>query len=395
MSLRTGFYPARVHEQRFTVGFEYPVVFCRAAFRLEEQTLAWAIAHREPERRHPVYAVIDAGLSDAQPELKARIVAYAAEHSASLELVAAPHELPGGEAAKNDPELVRKLWQAFARARLDRHAVVLAIGGGAVLDAVGFAAATTHRGVRLVRMPSTVLSQNDAGVGVKTSLNGFGAKNFVGTFTPPFAVVNDADLLATLPLREARAGLAEAVKVGLIRDSEFFAWLEANAAALGRAESAPLERAIQRCAELHLRHIASGGDPFESGSKRPLDYGHWAAHKLETLSEHGIRHGEAVAIGMALDAKYAELSGLLSTSALGRIVNVLERIGLALYHPLLSAESEGRLAILQGLQEFREHLGGTLTVTLLTDVGASREVSELDERVVAAAIAWLRDRAGA
>ncbi len=387
----SAFRPARLHEQKFTVTFEYPVVFCRGVLEPTEQTLAWAIARQESERRHPVYAVVDSGVAKAWPELRLGLETYAARHAEQLELVGF-HVLPGGEAAKNDPALIADLHQRFARASLDRHSVVLAIGGGAVLDAAGFASSTTHRGLRTVRVPTTVLSQNDAGVGVKTSINALGAKNFLGTFAPPFAVINDALFLQTLPARDARAGLAEAVKVALIRDPAFFVWVEERAAALATCELGVLEQSIERAAELHLQHIAGGGDPFETGSARPLDYGHWSAHKLEILSEHELRHGEAVAIGMALDARYAERRGLLPAATLERLCALLEKLGLPLYHPALSIEQGGKLSIVAGLQEFREHLGGQLSITLLREIGASVEVSEMDEGEVASAISWLRER---
>ena len=194
--------------------------------------------------------------------------------------------------------------------RIDRHSYVIAIGGGAVLDAVGLVAATTHRGVRLIRVPTTVLAQDDSGVGVKNGVNLCGVKNFVGTFAPPFAVLNDLDLLTRLSERDKIAGMAEAVKVALIRDGDFFAWLERNADELVTFERPALAQMIRRCAELHMRQIAHGGDPFETGSARPLDYGHWSAHKLESLTHHHVRHGEAVAIGIALDARYSVLAGL-------------------------------------------------------------------------------------
>src|SRR5690606_11469744 len=131
---------------------------------------------------------------------------YVAAHAGHLELVAPPLTLPGGERVKNEPSHVADLHARLAAARLDKQGTLLVIGGGAVLDAAGYAGSTTHRGVRVVRMPSTVLSQNDAGIGVKTSVNAFGSKNFFGTFAPPYAVVNDVELLATLPLRDVRAG---------------------------------------------------------------------------------------------------------------------------------------------------------------------------------------------
>ena len=158
--------------------------------------------------------------------------------------------------------------------------------------------------------PTTTLSQADSGVGVKNGLNAFGQKNFIGTFTPPFAVINDFNLLATLAPRDKRSGYVEAVKVACIRDANFFDELERDAGQLAAFEPAAMKQLIRRCAELHLDHIATSGDPFEAGSARPLDFGHWAAHKLEQLSDFHICHGEAVAIGIALDVIYSRDSRL-------------------------------------------------------------------------------------
>jgi 3-dehydroquinate synthase len=262
-----------------------------------------------------------------------------------------------------------------------------------VLDAVGYAAATTHRGVRLIRMPTTVLSQNDSGVGVKNGINAFGSKNFLGTFAPPFAVINDPDFLSTLAPRDLRAGMAEAVKVALIRDRGFFDWLDRSADALARFEPAAMGQLVRRAAEIHMAHIATCGDPFEFGSARPLDFGHWAAHKLESLSSHALRHGEAVAIGLGLDSRYSATAGTLSELELSRICTLLERLGLRLWDDTLDRRDErGGLAVLQGLREFQEHLGGRLTVTLLDAIGTSLEVHEMDEAAIADAIAWLQAR---
>jgi 3-dehydroquinate synthase len=390
----SNFVPTNHHLERFSVEFEYPVAFVRGALDPEEQTLAWAISRREPARRHPVFVVLDGGLAFARAELYDEVTRYAAAHEASLELRADPFVMPGGEQAKNDPALVTALHAELARARLDRHASVVVIGGGAVLDAAGYAAATAHRGLRTVRMPSTVLAQCDGGVGVKNGINGFSAKNFVGTFAPPFAVIDDFDLLATLPLRDARAGMAEAVKVALIRDPALFLWLEENAPGLSEADPEQVATLVRRCATLHLAHIASGGDPFEAGSARPLDYGHWAAHKLELLTGHELRHGEAVAIGMLLDARYAEQQGLLDPTDLARLENLIVALGLPRYHPALDERQGGKLALIAGLEEFREHLGGALSITLLEGIGRAREVSDIDLGGVEAAIGWLVERAG-
>jgi 3-dehydroquinate synthase len=268
---------------------------------------------------------------------------------------------------------------------------VVGIGGGAFLDMIGFVAATTHRGVRHVRVPTTVLGQNDSGVGVKNGVNAFGMKNLLGCFAPPFAVLNDAAFLRTLHPRDKIAGIAEAVKVSLIRDSLFFEWLEGNADALRECAPPAMARMIRRCAELHMRQIAHGGDPFETGSAWPLDYGHWSAHKLESLTAHELRHGEAVAIGLALDARYSVQIGMLAAHGEERVYGLLKRLGFYLWHPAMDTRDEhGRPVILRGIEEFREHLGGELTITLLRDIGQGEEVHAMDNNEILHAMAWLR-----
>ena len=394
----SGFRPAQLHEQRFRVDFEYPVVFCRGALNPADLNLVWCVSRREPERRHPLFVILDGGLVAARPQLAQEVERYVAAHGDRLELLAPPLAVPGGETVKNDPAIVQDMLERLAAARLDKQGCLLVIGGGAVVDAAGYAGSITHRGVRIVRMPTTTLAQNDAGVGVKTSVNAFGSKNFLGTFAPPYAVINDVELLSTLPARDLRAGLAEAVKVALIRDPSFFDWLEQNAQGLREGRPDLLEVSVRRAAELHLGHIAGGGDPFERGSARPLDYGHWSAHKLETLTKHELRHGEAVSIGMALDACYAVLKGMLSASVRDRVYRLLGALGLPTYHPALVAKAETKAgetsAILEGLREFREHLGGALSVTLLTGIGSGVEVRDMDLALISESISWLRAQSG-
>jgi len=386
---------AMVFEQTLAVRFAYPVHFTRDAFDPTNPALAGAVSRLEPGRRHRLVPIADAGVAAAWPRLPAMLDAYVAAHGDALALVAPPLVVPGGEAIKNDPDAVGRLHRHLHDLHVDRQSCVLAIGGGAVLDAVGYAAATTHRGVRMVRVPTTVLAQCDGGVGVKNGVNAFGVKNFLGTFAPPFAIVNDERFLDTLPARDRRAGMAEAVKVALVRDAAFFEWLEAEADALAAFEPAALATLVRRCAGLHLRHIATGGDPFEQGSARPLDHGHWAAHALETLSGHRLRHGEAVAIGMALDALYAADAGMLDAATAERVCRLLERLGLTLWDEVLGrVGADGRPVVLRGLEEFREHLGGDLTVTLIAAVGRGVEVGAVEPARVERALGRLRARAG-
>jgi 3-dehydroquinate synthase len=257
----------------------------------------------------------------------------------------------------------------------------------------GYAAAITHRGIRVIRVPTTVLSQNDSGVGVKNGINAFGKKNFLGTFAPPFAVLCDFDFLRTLDARDKVSGMAEAVKVALIKEPSFFEWLEGNAPDLARFEPAAVSELVRRCAVLHLDHIAHGGDPFELGSSRPLDFGHWAAHKLESLSAYELRHGEAVAVGIALDTRYSAETGMLGAADGERVALLLERIGLPTWDARLDErDASGRRLVLNGIREFREHLGGELTLMMLESLGRGREVRSIDEVAMERAIDWLRAR---
>jgi 3-dehydroquinate synthase len=382
-----------LHVQRFSVPFAYPVYFTDGVFRADNGDLAAALASREPKRRHRLLPIVDQGVADARPSLADEIARYVDAHAGRLELVADPIVVPGGEAAKNDPALTTRLQARLDALGMDRHAFVVIVGGGAVLDMAGYAAATVHRGVRAVRVPTTVLAQGDSGVGVKNGINAFGKKNLLGTFAPPFAVLVDPGFLETLPLRDKVAGMAEAVKVALIRDAELFSWISAEAPALAAGAPTPVATLVRRSAEIHLRHIATGGDPFELGSARPLDFGHWSAHKLESLTRHRLRHGEAVAIGIALDTVYAELIGLCSEATCAAVLGALRALGLPLWDEALTLGAGDRPAVLDGLAEFREHLGGELTLTLLERVGRAIEVHDVDERRMIAAIGELRRRA--
>jgi len=382
-----------VFVQRFTVPFEYPVCFTRGVFEANNPTLWHALGYREPGRRQRCLCVVEQRVAALHPSLVEDIERYARVHANRMALVRPVIIIAGTEACKNDPRALSALHAAFDEAHLDRQATVIIVGGGALQDLVGYAAATAHRGVRALRVPTTVLSQADSGVGVKNGINAFGKKNFLGSFAPPHAVVIDPQWLRSLPARDAIAGMAEAVKVALIKDAAFFEWMCTHAAALRDCQQDAVEILVKRCATLHLQHIAGGGDPFEHGSARPLDFGHWAAHKLESMTDYRLSHGEAVAIGIALDVHYCAAIGLLSQSDAVDIVDFMEHLGLPLWDTELARSHAGELEMLRGIEEFREHLGGELTVTLLEGIGRSREVHTLDPVQIQRSVEWLRERA--
>lgn len=382
-------------EESFEVRFEYPVHFVRDAFDPADTGLV-ALFDRLHEGRRPRVAVcVDEGLSAARPGLVGAVKAYFHAHSARVELAGAPLFFPGGHEAKTGPRHLQDLIWTLGNLHLDRQSFVLAIGGGSMLDAVGLGAALLHRGVRLVRMPSTVLAQCDSGVGVKNGVDEHGQKNFLGTFAPPFAVVNDLSLLDSLPLEHWLGGVAEAFKVALIRDADFFGRLRACAAALRRRDRPAMEETIYRCAQIHLRHIAHGGDPFETGSARPLDFGHWSAHRLEIMSGYRIGHGQAVAVGIALDCCYARGEGLLTEAELEAILGALEAAGLPVYVPELGRRlADGEWELMKGLEDFREHLGGRLTLTLPHGIGKGVEIHQVNESGMDEGIRRLKQRGG-
>lgn len=361
------------HDFEIPVTFKHRVIFTREAFAPRNRALADVLAEGGGRR---VLVFLETSVAESWKGLSEQIQAYFGELDLDFRGV---RIFAGGESCKADEDLVHEVWREIDHGHIDRHSYVLVIGGGAFLDAVGFATSTAHRGVRLVRFPTTTLSQDDSGVGVKSAINGFGKKNWIGSFGVPFAVINDFRFLESQDADASRAGLIEALKVSLVKDSEFFCWIEENAAALAKLERFALEECVRRSALLHARHIALAGDAFETGSSRPLDFGHWAAHKLEALTNYQLSHAEAVAVGVALDTVYSRKKGLLSKEEATRVLSVLAGLGLKTYHPALDwTDKMGARRVLAGLDEFREHLGGELTVLLLSSLGKGIDVHEFD-----------------
>ncbi|MCE0496708.1 MAG: 3-dehydroquinate synthase [Methylacidiphilales bacterium] len=380
-------------ERTIKVSFAHRIYFTRCTFSPQNHLLARLVSASASGSPAKVLVVIDQGVVRTFPLLVDQVVSYFSLESCQARLVCPPLVALGGEAAKNNSDLVDELHRQIEQHGVCRHSYLLAIGGGALLDAAGFAAATAHRGVRHIRLPTTTLSQADGGVGVKNGINAFGKKNFIGTFSPPFAVINDSEFLSHLPPVEKRAGLIEAVKVALIRDAAFFEEIEHSTDDLALLANGAMERIIRRCAELHVRHIAESGDPFEFGSARPLDFGHWSAHKLEQMSAFTISHGAAVALGLALDTLYSHKRGMFSGVATDRALALILKLGFSIFDPLMAQiDPTGNLLLLDGLEEFREHLGGELTVTLLKEIGRGVEVREIDAALMRESILELARR---
>ncbi len=372
----------------FSVRFDYDVVFGDDVFGADScvfrEALSRLLGGMSATR---TLWVFDKGLVAAQPDLVERVRGWCERNCDQLTMAGQPLVVPGGEAAKNDFEVTLKVIRAIRAAHLCRQSLVCIVGGGALLDAAGFAASMVHRGVRVVRFPSTVLSQNDSGVGVKNGINLRGVKNFLGTFAPPALVVNDFSLLRSLSPRDWISGVAEAFKVAIIKDADFLSWLVSSAPLFPARDEEAMRHLVRRCAELHVDHIRTSGDPFEFGSARPLDFGHWLGHKLESLSVGELRHGEAVSIGMCVDLLNAVQLGFVEQSRAENVIAALSCSGLPVWNEILTmTDGTNRLLVLNGIEEFREHLGGELYLTLPNPIGRRIEINELPEPVICESI---------
>ncbi len=344
--------------------------FTTCAFEVDG-VLDTLVAEFQP---HKILIVVDSGVATKNQTFQNSLLNWSSRTPC---VCTEPTIVAGGETAKNDDCVVNQVLLAVNENDLCRKSFILVIGGGAVLDAVGYAASVAHRGIPIVRVPSTTLSQGDSGVGVKNGINYFGKKNFKGVFTPPYAVVNDSSLLTSLNDRQWRSGISEAIKVALIKDEKLFVEIESNVSDLLDKESSAMSSVLRKSAELHLHHITKGGDPFEQDAARPLDFGHWAAHKLEQLTNFELLHGEAVSIGLAIDVLCSARLGYLETGIAERVISLLHRFGLPTSH----AELLNPL-LLDGIEEFRQHLGGTLTLLMLAGIAEPIDIHELDTKVV-------------
>ena len=376
------------YTQHISVNFKYSVIFSDSIFNSSNNTFRNVIKNDGSKNKRKVFFILEKNIVEFYPTITSDIKAYCEKNNDILSITSEPHGIEGGEVLKSR-DTISFLCSLMAENALCRQSYIIIIGGGAFLDTVGFAASIVHRGIRQIRIPTTVLSQNDSGVGVKTAVNMHGIKNFLGTFAPPYAVINDATFLKTLPYRDWASGVPEAFKVAMIKDKDFFYWLCEHCTEISQRDLKTMKYLIRRCAELHLNHIATSGDPFEFGSARPLDFGHWSAHKLEMLSNGEIRHGEAVGIGLLLDTLYAVKKGYTEQSIFDKLLDSLQTLKLPIFNKHLLADENGTYTILAGIEEFREHLGGELHITMPKGIGEKIEINEMDDDIIIENIKYL------
>ncbi len=298
--------------------------------------------------------------------------------SAGVDVV--PVTLPDGESHK-DWETLQRVFDALLTNRCDRQTTIIALGGGVVGDIAGFAAATYQRGVPFLQVPTTLLAQVDSSVGGKTGINHPLGKNMIGAFHQPLAVLADTDTLATLPDRELRAGIAEVIKHGAIRDATFFAWLEANMDALLARDAAALAHAVRRSVEIKAEIVAL--DERESGPRALLNFGHTFGHAIETGLGYGNwLHGEAVAAGMIMAADLSHRLGHVDASACDRLRALVSRAGLPVAPPADLAPA--RLRELMGVD--KKVRAGRIRLILLESLGTAAIVGDAPEDALQATL---------
>jgi len=284
-------------------------------------------------------------------------------------------ELPDGEAFKNW-ETLDRVYEALLRAQADRRTVLVALGGGVVGDMAGFAAATYQRGVAHLQVPTTLLAQVDSSVGGKTAINHALGKNMVGAFHQPAAVVADTGTLATLPPRELAAGLAEVLKYGAIHDAAFLDWVDRHAQALRARDPAALSHAIRRSCEIKAEIVAR--DEREGGIRALLNFGHTFGHAIESAAGYGAwLHGEAVAAGMALAARFSAAQGRLPRADAERLVAIIARLGLPVDPPEIAPA-----VWLEYMGRDKKNEAGRVTLVLLDALGRGAIVKDAPPRAL-------------
>ena len=291
--------------------------------------------------------------------------------------------VPPGESSKS-LATAAQLFDQLAAARVERSDCIVTFGGGVVGDLGGFVAATWLRGIPFVHVPTTLEACVDAAIGGKTGVNHPAGKNLIGAFHQPSAVVIDTDFLATLATRDFAAGLAESIKHALIREPDFLAWHEANAAAILRQDSVVLIELIER--NCRIKTAVAGADEREANLRMILNYGHTVGHAIEHCLQFELRHGECVGLGMIAAGALARERGWLDDRLCGRVLNLLNAVGLPTRLPRRTPAAE----LIDAIRMDKKHRAGTLQFVLLKDIGTPVTVSDVSTEAITRAIGALQ-----
>ena len=377
-------------EVKFTVPCEYSVKFTRNMFGDDNGVLG-EIVGADGKAEPRVVLVADRAVVENTPDLGKKIGKYFKDHG--IKLAAKPYVVNGGEINKtNGMTTVRQITELVADSALGRDGFMLAIGGGALLDAAGYAAASFNRGARIIRVPTTLLSQCSGACFPSVGTNVLNRKDSNSIFAVPFASVVDFDFLKTLPDAVRQEGVSEAVKIAVATDAKFLDWIGKNAEKISSGDEETLEELIRRSAALHVDVIAKNKNPIGSDAERIFEFGLWSAHRIEALGRFRIPHGAALAVGLCIDAAYSVAKNMVSeedadivgeTLAKCGALNGIDRIA-----PILDRADD----ILWGITEFRQHTGGLPMFP--KPLGKAADVESVDTEKMKEIIADLRKTCG-
>ncbi len=342
--------------------------------------LAQAGRRIKPFLKRPVTAIV------TDSNVAARHLGSLQQSLAEAGISATAIVLPPGESTKSYRHLAETC-DGLLAAGIERRDLIIALGGGVIGDLAGFAASVLRRGVDFIQIPTTLLAQVDSSVGGKTGINSAHGKNLIGSFHQPRAVLIDIALLDTLPARELAAGYAEVAKYGLLGDTDFFTWLEANAPSLFAGDAQSRIKAITRSCEMKARIVAE--DETETGVRALLNLGHTFGHALEAATGYTSRllHGEAVSIGMAQAFRFSERSGLCAKGTAARVEKHLRSVNLPTRLSDIPGELPGPAKLLEIMRQDKKAVSGKLTFILVRGIGEAFITRDVEEKDVLAFLA--------
>jgi len=340
----------------------------RDVFSPRNPDLACLLRRREPDARQRAFFLVDAGVAAARPDVCAAIEGYARAHSATLVLAGAPLIVEGGELCKARREVCDWIRARLTGAGIDARSHVVIVGGGSLLDAAGFAAATLHGGVRVTRVPTTLAAQVGAAWSSDCAVHACGRRDWMRAVQTPFAVALDPRWLASLPLEERRAGLAEAMRLALVCEPRLFHWICDRAQALAAFERRSIEALTRWCARLQCERLGAGEARAAIGG-RAAGFGRWAEYGLRALAPE-TDGSVAAAVGVAVDVLLSVVLTGLPPETAKAALETLAALGLPLWHEALGeSDEEARPALLAGLAELRDREGGAPSIPLLQALG--------------------------
>lgn len=383
---RTRFQVFPTYTQEFHTHHSYPVCFTNNLFTGTNQTIRRTLTKMGHDAPLRCAILVDSGVVARNRNLVKQIIRHFQKEHPFFELCHAPFIMCGGESVKNSQRMVEETATIAHAHGLTQESLVFVVGGGAFLDAAGTALAQCRGGIKTINVPTSTLSQCAAGIGTMRYMNTRGIKNFSGITAPPYAVFIDFSLLRTLPFEHHISGMAEAFKMALSADTEFFLFLVKKARKLRQNDLETVEKVVHKTATLHLDRARASSEPtLDEGSSLGCRVAHW----LETRSGYKLPHGHALSVGIALNASYARHTGSLSEADFSRLVNGLVTSGLPVWNRFLETRSEkGSLEVTAMLARSLQSTSEPLMVP--DGLGALKAVSHLDFKAFEKGIGVLR-----